>query len=151
MQSMMIEASTEEPLLSARETAQRLGVKLDTLYAYVSRGRLPSVAVPGSRERRYRVGDVERFRAGRRGERVRDALMPVLDSASCLIEDGRFYYRSHDAIDLAETATLEDVAALLWGEETARLQTAPHPGPLPINGERERCGERLSCVPSPRP
>ena len=57
MQSMIVEQATEEPLLSARESAQRLGVKLDTLYAYVSRGLLPSVAVSGSRERRYRVAD----------------------------------------------------------------------------------------------
>ena len=37
-------------LLSARETAERLGIKLDTLYAYVSRGLLRSVEVADSRE-----------------------------------------------------------------------------------------------------
>ena len=31
-------------LLSAREAAERLGIKLDTLYAYVSRGLLQSVS-----------------------------------------------------------------------------------------------------------
>src|SRR5207249_1305368 len=46
-------------LLTARQAADRLGVKLDTLYAYVSRGRLRSVTVPGTRERRYRGEDVE--------------------------------------------------------------------------------------------
>ena len=52
----------DEPgLLSARETAARLGVKRDTLYAYVSRGLLRSVRLPGSRERGYRAEDVERF------------------------------------------------------------------------------------------
>lgn len=101
-------------LLSARETARRLGVKLETLYAYVSRGLLRSVAVPDSRERRYRIEDVERFGVKRGGERVREALMPVIDSAICLIENGRFYYRGHDAIALADSATLEEVATLLW-------------------------------------
>ena len=48
-------------LLTARETADRLGIKLDTLYAYVSRGRLRSVMVPGTRERRYRSEEVEAF------------------------------------------------------------------------------------------
>ena len=47
--------------LTARETAERLGIKRDTLYAYVSRGLLHSVAVPGSRERGYRAEDVERL------------------------------------------------------------------------------------------
>jgi citrate synthase len=102
-------------LLRAREAAARLGVKLDTLYAYVSRGLLHSVAVPGSRERHYRADDVERFRAGRGGERGRETLVPVIDSAICLIEGGRFFYRGDDALRLAETVALEKAAALLWG------------------------------------
>ena len=96
-----------ERLLRAREAAARLGVKLDTLYAYVSRGLLRSVAVPGSRERHYRADDVERFRITRGVGRGRAALIPVIDSAICLIEGGRFFYRGHDALRLAETATLE--------------------------------------------
>src|SRR5579864_3847667 len=109
---------SSEGLLSARDTARRLGIKLDTLYAYVSRGLLKSVAMPGSRERRYRSEDVERFRMGR-GERTREALMPVIDSAICLIEDGRFYYRGRDALALADHATLEEAAALLWQDESS--------------------------------
>src|SRR5215218_7268508 len=104
-------------LLRAREAAARLGVKLDTLYAYVSRGLLRSVAVPGSRERHYRAEDIERFRGRSGGERGRETLIPVIDSAICLIEAGRFFYRGLDAVLLAETATLEQTAALLWREE----------------------------------
>ena len=96
-----------ETLLSARDAAERLGIKRDTLYAYVSRGLLRSVAVAGSRERHYRAGDVERFRAGRGGERAREALIPLIDSAICLIDGGHFYYRGQDAVRLAERATLE--------------------------------------------
>src|SRR3954470_24959578 len=84
-----------ERLLRAREAAARLGVKLDTLYAYVSRGVLRSVAVPGSRERHYRTDDIERFRISRGGERGREMLIPLIDSAICLIEGGRFFYRGH--------------------------------------------------------
>ena len=47
--------------LTAHETAERLGIKRDTLYAYVSRGLLRSVAVPGGRERGYRADEVERL------------------------------------------------------------------------------------------
>lgn len=35
----------ELDLITARQAAERLGIKLDTLYAYVSRGRLQSVAL----------------------------------------------------------------------------------------------------------
>src|SRR5215469_3050988 len=111
-------------LLTARQAAERLGIKLDTLYAYVSRGRLHSVGVPGSRERRYRTEDVEALltmRAGERPERANDAgaLMPVIASSICLIDNGRFYYRGEDVVRLAETATLEEVAILLWRAETS--------------------------------
>src|SRR5579885_812051 len=112
--------STLEHLLTAREAAARLGVKLDTLYAYVSRGLLRSVAVPGSRERHYEAEEVERFRQTRGSDRLRPdpapALMPVIDSAICLIENGRVYYRGADALRLSDSATLEGAAALLWGD-----------------------------------
>src|SRR4051812_11757504 len=130
-----MQSSNLAELLSAREAAERLGIKLDTLYAYVSRGMLGSVTVPGSRERRYRAEDVERFRSSR-GERggPAEALMPVIGSSICLIEDGRLYYRGHDAVRLAETATLEDVADLLWGGE------APHPALHRKRGREDRHG-----------
>ena len=41
------------------DLADRLGVKLDTLYAYVSRGLLRSIEVAGSRERHYDADEVE--------------------------------------------------------------------------------------------
>src|SRR3954469_4661107 len=129
--------SSDDGLVTAREAADRLGIKLDTLYAYVSRGLLQSVTVPGSRERRYRAEDVERFRSSR-GERggpaPAEALMPVIGSSICLIEDGRLYYRGHEAVRLAENATLEDVADLLWGGE------APHPALHPKRGREDRHG-----------
>src|SRR5712691_2014764 len=108
-------------LLTAEEAAARLGIKRETLYAYVSRGRLRSVAVPGSRERHYLPGDIDALRAIRGApaaapQPAGEAVMPTLDSAICLIEDGRLYYRGQDAIRLSDTATLEDIALLLWGE-----------------------------------
>src|SRR5882724_10355026 len=109
-------------LLTARQAADRLGVKLDTLYAYVSRGRLRSVTVPGTRERRYRGEDVEALLGVRSNPPMprtpgAEALMPVLGSSICLIENGRFYYRGQDAVRLAERADLEEVAKLLWLDE----------------------------------
>jgi citrate synthase len=114
--------------LTAREAADRLGIKLDTLYAYVSRGRLRSVIVPGTRERRYRGLDVEALLEARSGAKPpRDAdpgaLIPVIGSSICLIENGRFYYRGQDAVRLSETATLEDIVRLLWLAEAGTEPT----------------------------
>ena len=114
-------------LLPAREAADRLGVKIDTLYAYVSRGLLRSMEVAGSRERHYDVDEIEQFRAGRGTTRARppaEDLIPVIGSSICLIENHRLYYRGKDVLTLAETASLEDIAALLW-EEPAPRSPAP--------------------------
>ena len=109
-------------LLTAPEAADRLGIKLDTLYAYVSRGRLRSIMVPGTRERRYRSEDIQALLDARSGTRrlaepAPEALMPVIGSSVCLIENGCFYYRGRDAVGLAESATLEEIARLLWLDE----------------------------------
>ena len=141
-------------LLTARQAAERLGIKLDTLYAYVSRRRLQSVGVSGSRERRYRAEDVEALLATRGGERPprsteSEALMPMIGSSICLIENGRLFYRGKDAIRLSDEATLEDVATLLWRAEEADLD-ADRPDALPGNisasGLIERCQMSLAAV-----
>jgi len=143
-------------LLTARQTADRLGIKLDTLYAYVSRGRLRSVMVPGTRERRYRSEDVEALLDARSGARPPpnsdpEALMPVIGSSICLIENGRFYYRGQDAVRLAESATLEEIARLLWLEEASpKLSDASAPtrsrSAEPSSGLIERCQIRLAAL-----
>lgn len=116
--------------MTAREAADRLGVKLDTLYAYVSRGRLRSVAVPGSRQRRYALPEVEALRdaaaAPPHGAET-EALTPVIASAICLIENGRLYYRGQDAIELAASASLEEVARLLWQDTGPPADATPEP------------------------
>ena len=108
--------------LSSREAARRLGVSSATLYAYVSRGLLRSEAVDGRRERRYRADDIVRLKrrrdVGRKAESIANHALdfgtPVLESALTLIEDGRLYYRGLDATELARTASLEEIARLLW-------------------------------------
>jgi len=145
----------EAILLTARQAAERLGIKLDTLYAYVSRGRLRSVGSPGSRERRYREDDVEALLATRAGERLdrpinNEALMPVIGSSICLIENGRFYYRGEDAVRLAETATLEEVATLLWRADKSSGSDADRSvsfsRAISASGLIERCQTRLALM-----
>ena len=108
--------------MSSKDAARRLGVSAATLYAYVSRGLLRSEATEGSREKRYRADDVERLKrrrdVGRKAESIANHALdfgtPVLESALTLIEDSRLYYRGHDVAALARSASLEDVARLLW-------------------------------------
>jgi citrate synthase len=108
--------------LTSKEAARRLGVSSATLYAYVSRGLLRSQASDGRRERRYRAEDITRLKrrrdVGRKAESIASHALdfgtPVLESALTLIEDNRLFYRGHDATVLARTASLEDVAHLLW-------------------------------------
>src|SRR5471030_1294376 len=108
--------------LTSKEAARRLGVSSATLYAYVSRGLLRSEASDGRRERRYRAEDITRLKrrrdVGRKAESIAghalDFGTPVLESSLTLIEDNRLFYRGHDATVLARTASLEDVARILW-------------------------------------
>ena len=126
--------SAEDAWLDTDEAARFLGVNRATLYAYVSRGRLRSEPVPGSRRRRYAREDLERLKA-RAAERrnpemaAEQALhwgLPILESAITLIADGRIYYRGHDAARLARERSLADVAALLWlGEANGALLEPP--------------------------
>lgn len=113
-----------ETHLSAREAAELLGVKLPTLYAYVSRGQLVSAPGPG-RARRYLRADVEALLRGRGRKRPEPAGAlaagplrwgePVLDSAITEVTPAGHRYRGQDAVALAEAgARFEDVAELLW-------------------------------------
>ncbi|HTG34598.1 MAG TPA: citrate synthase family protein [Thermoanaerobaculia bacterium] len=126
----------EDRFLTAQEAAAELGVSLATLYAYASRGMLRSEPVPGEpRARRYPREDVLRLREKKelRKEPEKAAPkalswgMPVLESALTLIQDGRLYYRGRDAVALARTSTVEEVAALIWNGEAARLFAAEPP------------------------
>jgi len=143
-------------LLTARQAADRLGIKLDTLYAYVSRGRLRSVMVSGTRERRYRGEEVDALvdaRSGAKPTRIPDpeTLMPVIGSSICLIEDGRFYYRGQDVVRLADRATIEEIARLLWLDDAgSKLTEASGPArttsAMPASGPIERCQARLTAL-----
>ncbi len=120
--------------LTAREAAERLDISLPTLYAYVSRGLIHSEPDPEDiRQRRYSAHDVQALlkrKAVRKdpASAAEDVLrwgMPLLDSALTLIEEGRLYYRGRDVVALAQTETLERVAALLWMGTMEPLAPAP--------------------------
>ncbi|WP_423069400.1 citrate synthase [Devosia sp. CN2-171] len=110
--------------LSAADALARLGSKPQSLYANVSRGRIRAKPDPSdSRRSLYREEDVDRVAHRSRGRRSAVATAseaiswgePVLASAISTVSGGRLYYRGKDATELAEDATLEDIAELLWG------------------------------------
>ncbi len=91
-------------VLTATQAAALLGVKPQTLYAYVSRGLLRSRASPGTRQKRYARSDVVRLKQradARRGAAplASSALSwgaPVIESAITLIDDDGPCYRGRD-------------------------------------------------------
>jgi citrate synthase len=139
---------SQSPFLTAKEAAAELGVKLPTLYSYVSRGLIRSEAsgnIP--RERRYYAEDVQRLRE--RQEQRRDPTnaiagalhwgAPVLESALTLINDGKLYYRGDDAVMLASQHSAEEVAGLLWkGNLQAQINSLNKPVTKSARAQMER-------------
>ncbi|MGH7295320.1 MAG: citrate/2-methylcitrate synthase, partial [Polyangiaceae bacterium] len=114
----------DEPLLTSRQAAERLGVKLETLYAYVARGLLRGEAPPRGRSRgpaarRYARQEIESFLSKRRWGRR------VVASAVSSTDGGKLLYRGQDAVTLAAQASFEQVAALLWTGARGELGAWP--------------------------
>ena len=110
-------------LVTAREAAKLLEIKLDTLYAYVSRGLVRSVSGEGRKARLYLKADLDRLRARSDAHRGHAPLAagalrwgePVLDSAITAIHDEGPLYRGFPAARLAaDGVPFESVAELLW-------------------------------------
>ncbi|MET0794524.1 MAG: citrate/2-methylcitrate synthase, partial [Polyangiaceae bacterium] len=124
--------------LSSGQASKRLGVKLETLYAYASRGLITSMSGDKTRARQYASDDVERLRtrhAARSGHGpvAASALRfgePVLETRISDVGSDGPRYRGHLATALCrDRVSFERVAELLWtgslperaGEATAHL------------------------------
>ena len=106
-------------MMTSEEAASRLGIKVTTLYVYVSRGLLESHPDPASRRSLFAVEDVERLATrSRSGRRVESRLAVVTTSITLLDERGPVY-RGRPATELARSVPFERVADLLWGDATA--------------------------------
>jgi citrate synthase len=121
-------------MLESEEAARRLGVKLPTLYAYVSRGLLESQPTPDGRRSLFALEDVERLaRRARGGRKVETRLATITTSVTQLREEGPVY-RGVPAVQLAATSSFEHVAELLW--RTTADELGPwDPAPLPSAGD----------------
>lgn len=105
------------------EARQMLGVQAQTVYAYVSRGRIGVSPDPQDvRRSLYRGEDVRALVQRKLTGRTRETLAattlfgaePSIPTALSTFVAGRLYYRGVDAITLSASAGLEETAALLW-------------------------------------
>jgi citrate synthase len=115
--------SADTLYLTARAAATELSVSPATLYAYVSRGLIRSEPGETPRSRRYRAEDVRSLKNRRaplvEGQGLKSADLPVMDSAVSTITEEGPIYRGVRAVDLADTATFEQCASLLWDSKSA--------------------------------
>lgn len=104
-------------MMSTDEASRRLGVKRDTLYAYVSRGVLTAHRQAGSRRSAFDAGEIEALaRRGRPRRTSRPAALDlVVETGLTRIADHRLLYRGRDACHMAETCPFEEAAEWLWG------------------------------------
>src|SRR5882757_7798250 len=101
--------------ISSAEAARRLGVKVETVYAYVSRGMLRSKRIRGGRGSTFDAAEVAAL--AQSGARVRDAFGPQISTGVALVTDDALSYRGVDAVALSVERTVEEVASFIWTGE----------------------------------
>ncbi|MEU5778629.1 citrate synthase family protein [Streptomyces venezuelae] len=106
----------ESRRLSTKEAAELLGVKPETVYAYVSRGQLSSRRGPGSRGSTFDAKEVQALARRNRREPAGPTTANELSVRTriTLIDKDRYYYRGVDATELALNHSYEEVAEWLW-------------------------------------
>ena len=116
-----------------------LGVTPATLYAYVSRGLIRSERA-GGRARRYALADLAALKRGGLPSG------PAVSTAITLVRGGRVYFRGRDAVELAQTLSVREAAALIWDcDPVASFATDNVPDPLPDSDVLQRA---LAGVPT---
>ncbi|HKX41887.1 MAG TPA: citrate synthase family protein [Burkholderiaceae bacterium] len=109
--------------MTLEEARRLLGVRPQTIYAYVSRGRIAVNPDPGdSRRSLYRSEDVANLVRRKASGRTRETLAattlfgaePSIPTSISTFAGGSLYYRGIDVVSLAATASLEEAACVLW-------------------------------------
>jgi citrate synthase len=102
------------PMLSSAEAASRLGVKPETLYAYVSRGLLRRERSADGRRSWFDPAEVERLAGrGRQGGGPAGGRLSI-ESGITAIHPAGHRYRGRGAVALAGERCFEEVATWLW-------------------------------------
>lgn len=112
--------------LTTAQVADYLGVKVQTVYAYVSRGVLTPVRRDPGTGSLFALSDVRALvQGGRAGRRGRPAASDDVRTQVTEVTAGRLAYRGHDVAALVGRWTFEQVRELLVGIPT----DAPWPEP----------------------
>ena len=126
-------------MLSTEEAARRLGVKVPTLYAYVSRGVLESHPDPSRRGSLFDLDAIEALAVRSRGGRQTATRLATVTTGVTQLDQSRGpIYRGRAATDLARALSFEEVAELLWQSEEVGDWSAPDIGPCPLTPTLER-------------
>lgn len=117
----------ESGLVDAAEAAARLGVKRQTLYAYVSRGVLHRQVALDGRTSLFDPAELDALRLGKR-DRTEGELRTVIATAVTQVSDEGLRVRGRDLIDLVSQGTsFTEVADLLWESPDDESWPAPDP------------------------
>lgn len=114
-------------VMTAEQAAAELGVALRTIYSYVSRKGIRTVAADGDGKRRlYNAEDIRKLKSSARLTGVAAPRSTLVDKSGIteVTEEGP-RYRGKSAIQLSQTATLEDIGALLLEAPGAFEQPPP--------------------------
>ncbi len=122
--------ASDAETLSAQQAADLLGIRIESLYAYVSRGLIRSEPAAGSggREKVYLKEDLEwllsRKAIRKNPDTVTSSVLrwgePSLDSKLTLISDNRYYYRGEEVTRIAKERSFEEIASFVWSGEWGR-------------------------------
>lgn len=122
-------------MIDSAEVARRLGVKLSTVYAYVSRGILVSHPTPDSRRRLFDSSEIDAMlRRGSLSQDNRSGLRKLDTSITRLYKSGP-YYRGISVVTIAASSSFEDAVALLWDSPPLRGLPALELPPRPEMGQ----------------
>lgn len=129
--------------LTAAEAAARLGVKRETLYAYVSRGLLHRHMAMDGRTSLFDADEIESFRSGRRRP-TEGELDTIISTSLTRVRDGDLRIRGRDLIGLVDDgATYEGVVEVLWDGDGDEWDATP--------GGRAAAGAVQDALPAATP
>lgn len=116
-------STVSKDYLSAQDAVRLLDVRMQTLYAYVSRGWIHSIAQAGRKDRLYARADIEKVKARSLARSGHGAVAasamhwgePIIPTTITQITSEGPLYRGQLATRLASSGILfEEVAELLW-------------------------------------
>ena len=97
--------------LTTEQAAVRLGVKRETLYAYVSRGLLHRALDADGRRSRFDPGEIDRLRQRHRSD---GEFATLVSTRIARLTDEGLHVRGRDLVAEAALSTFEDAADRVW-------------------------------------